>query len=185
MKKIWKKFARRHQNHAISTLFPPDCWRSACWTAIFHRIYRFNLSFFTSAPPLIRVLSDPKVFHAVSNLFYLQRHIERVLVIRLNQRLFQNGLYEICSAHINKTAAMKQLRSKYKIICLWYMAHLGNSPHQVLFNCSIWYYRSYYTAELTASVGYRELCIKLVQIRFEPAETMCCYQSAQSWHRVF
>ena len=40
--------------------------------------------------------------------------------------------------------------------------------------------RPYYTAATTAWVGNQSCCIRLVQILFEPAETIRCYQ----WHTI-
>ena len=90
------------------------------------------------------------------------------------------GSIKFCRVHIDKTTALKQLCSKYKMIFLWQSTHMGSRPHPVWFICSIWYYRPYYIAAMTAWVGNQRCCIRLVQILFEPAETIRCYQ----WHKI-
>ena len=56
---------------------------------------------------------------------------------------------------------------------------MGVCPHPAWFICSIRHYRPYYTIA-TAWVTNQRYCIGLVQILFEPAETICCYQ----WYMI-
>ena len=88
--------------------------------------YIVNLSLSTSTVPyelklaliiplLKKVLLDPEVlknFRPVSNLTYLSKIIERVVVVRLNQHLIQNGLHEVLQSaykqnHSTETALLK------------------------------------------------------------------------------
>ena len=87
---------------------------------------------------------------------------------------------KFCRVHINKTTALRQLCSKCKMIFLWQSTHMGSRPHPAWFICSIWHYRPYYIAATTAWVGNQRCCTRLVQILFEPAETIRYYQ----WHKI-
>ena len=98
--------------------------------------YTVNLSLSTSTVPyghklalitplLKKVLLHPEVlknFRPVSNRTYLSEIVERVVVVRLNQHLTKNGLHEVL--HMNKTTALKQLCSKYKMIFLRQWTHM-------------------------------------------------------------
>ena len=99
------------------------------------------------------------------------------MVVRLNQHLIQNGLHDVPQS-ANKqdhSSAQSTKRSFYGNRHIW-----KSRPHPAWFICSIWYYRTYYTAVPTAWVGNQSCCIGLVQIPFEPAETIRCYQ----WHTI-
>ena len=158
--------------------------------------YIVNLSLSTSTVPyelkpalitplLKKVLLDPealKNFRPVSNLTYLSKIIERVVVVMLNQHLTKNGLHEgLQSAykqnHSTETALLNVQNDLLMAIhtCIW-----RSRPHPASFICCIWYHRSYYTAATTAWVGNQRCCIRLVQILFEPAQTIRCYQ----WHTI-
>ena len=75
--------------------------------------YELKLALIT--PLLKKVLLDPKVlksFRPVYNLTYLSKIIERVVVVRLNQHLIQNGLHEVLQSaykqnHSTETALLK------------------------------------------------------------------------------
>ena len=75
--------------------------------------YELKLALIT--PLLKKILLDPEVlksFHPVSNLTYLSKIIERVVVMRLNQHLIQNGIHEVLQSvdklnHCNQTALLK------------------------------------------------------------------------------
>ena len=80
-------------------------------------LYLMNLSWLLLLHCWKKVLLDPEVlknFRPVSNLTYLSKIIEHVMVVRLKQHLIHNGLHEVL--HINKTTALKQLCSKYEMI---------------------------------------------------------------------
>ena len=75
--------------------------------------YELKLALIT--PLLKKVLLDPEVlktFRPVSNLTYLSKIIERVVVVRLNQHLTKNGLHEVLQSaykqnHSTETALLK------------------------------------------------------------------------------
>ena len=75
--------------------------------------YEFKLALIT--PLLKKVLLDPEVsknFRPVSNLTYLSKIIERVVVVRLNHHLTKNGLHEVLQSsyqqnHSTETALLK------------------------------------------------------------------------------
>ena len=72
--------------------------------------YELNLALIT--PSLKKVLLDPEVFRPVYNLTYLSKIIERVVVVRLNQHVIQNGLHEVLQSaykqnHRTETALLK------------------------------------------------------------------------------
>ena len=87
---------------------------------------------------------------------------------------------KFCRMHINKTTALKQLCSNYKMIFLWQSTHMAEPSSSCLIYLQLWHYIPYYTAATTAWVGDQRSCIRLVQILFEPAETIRCYQ----WHTI-
>ena len=74
----------------LSWLLLLHCWKKYCWIPISY-----------------------KNFRPVSNLTYLSKIIERVVVVRLNQHLIQNGLYEVLQSaykqnHRTETALLKE-----------------------------------------------------------------------------
>ena len=95
--------------------------------------------------------------------------VEKVTMIWYGSGLFQQHIQ-----HWNSSAQSTKW-SSYGNRHIW-----GSRPHPAWFICSIWYYRPYYIAATTAWVGNQRCCIKLVQILFEPAETIRCYQ----WHKI-
>ena len=117
-----------------------------------------------------------KNFHPVPNLTYLSKFIERVVVVRLNQHLTKNGLYEVMQSAYKKTphwnsSVQSTKWSSYGNRHIWWCRR-----HPAWFICSIWYYRPYFTAATTAWVRNQRCCIRLVQILFQPAEATRCYQ---------
>ena len=107
-----------------------------------------------------------KNFRPVSNLTYLSKNIERVVMVRLNQQLIQNGLHEVLQSaykqNYNNETALLKVQNDLLIAIDTYGRAVLILP--------------YYTAATTAWVGNQRCCIRLVQILFEPAETICCYQ---------
>ena len=75
----------------------------------------FELKLALITPLLKKVPLDPEVlknFRPVSNLTYISKITERVMVVRLNQHLIQNGLHEILQSaykqnHSTETALLK------------------------------------------------------------------------------
>ena len=78
-------------------------------------LYFMNLSWLLLLHCWKKVLLDPdvlKYFRPVSNLTYLSKIIECVVVVRLNQHLIQNGLHEVLQSaykqnHSTETALLK------------------------------------------------------------------------------
>ena len=144
--------------------------------------YELKLALIT--PLLKKVLLDPEVwknFRPVSNLTYSSKIIGCVVVVWLNQHLSKNGLHEVLqSAYKTKPQHLKSFAQSTKWSSYGNRQIWRSRPHPAWFICSIWYYRPYYTATTTAWIWDQRCCIRLVQILFEPAETIRCYQ----WHTI-
>ena len=108
--------------------------------------YIFNLSLSTSTVPyelkldlitplLRKVLLDPEVlknFHPVSNLTCLSKIIERVVVVRLNQHLIQNGLHEVLQSAYKQNHSTETVLLKVQMIFLWQSTHMGEPSSSCL-----------------------------------------------------
>ena len=102
------------------------------------------------------------------------------MVMRLNQHLIQNGLHEVLQSTYKQNHSTETALLKVQMIFLWQSTHMVSHPHPAGFICSIRYYRPYYIAATTVWVGNQRCRIRLVQILFEPVETIRCYQ----WHTI-
>ena len=100
----------------IWTLFPPGFWSSVCLNCYLSS----HISLTCVSPPVLylmnlswllllhcwKVLLDTEVlknFRPVSNLTYLSKIIERVVVVRLNQHLTKNGLHVVLQSAYKQT----------------------------------------------------------------------------------
>ena len=152
--------------------------------------YIVNLSLSTSTVPyalklalitplLKKVLLDPEVlknFHPVSNLTYLSKSIERVVVVRLNQQLIQNGLHEVLQSAYKQNNNTETALLKVQNDLLMAIDTHGGAV-LILLDLSAAFDTIDHTILLQRlhQLGIRD-AIRLVQILFEPAETIRCYQ---------